>query len=210
MLYGNAGTMKTRWACTADNPIVLDLENGMMSARDLNVNYLSVNTIDDFRAAYTKAKEVMTDATTLIVDSLTQLTDIEMHRIKEEIPQPRPDVAHDARIIYPRLYDRIIQKIDALLALPCDIIFICKETVAQRNDIHFSYPRLQGTKLTDEIPYMVDIIFHMYTQNDKKIANPCGTSTAIGKDRSGRLPKRAIKVEETPLAKIISYIKQEK
>ena len=202
LLYGRAGVGKTRWCATANNPLFLDCEKGLLSLQDCDVNYINIKSINDLRVMMPELRKHLAESNhTLIVDSLTELSDLSMEDIKRELGNGQ---AKDARKTYPMLYDKTIAVIRALQGLPCDVIFTAKNDCTDKG---LNHPRVQGSRLRSELCHYFDTIIYLEGDEQNGIIGTTGVREHCeGKDRSGKL-EQTIDVINTPLALVIGQMK---
>lgn len=189
LVYGRSGAEKTRWVTTASNPLVLDLEKGLLSVKDRAIPYIEIKECADVK----KAREFVTEKLktekeplTLIIDSLTEMADQAKSYLE---PQRHMD---DARKLYPKVMETVLGSVRKFANLPCHLVLVCKEDTEERNGVTLSRLRMPGKTLAGELPYLLDVVLYM-TKNEetgeKEIFSAMGTRFEA-KDRSGRLPAR--------------------
>ena len=91
LLYGQPGVGKTTFASYAKNPLIADLERGLTSIVDRNIQYVSVDSVQSFEMAKKIAIEKKYD--TFVVDSLTRFCDIAMKDILKKNKKTKPMIA---------------------------------------------------------------------------------------------------------------------
>jgi len=202
LIYGRAGIGKTRWCATADNPLFLDCERGLLSLQDNDISYINIKSIDHLRSMFGDLiKHLNKHNHTLIVDSITELSDMAMQQIKADLGQ---GAGKDARKTYPELYDKTIALIRAIQALPCDIVFTAK---CDRTDNGVHFPRMQGSRLKSELTHYFDTLAYLDgNEQDGIIAITGVREHCEAKDRSGKL-EQIIDVDNTSLATVINQMK---
>ena len=189
VIYGKSGLGKTPWAASGhDNPLLIDLEGGITSLEGEDVPLLQARTWAQLESIIMhlenlfKGKQV---PDTIIVDSLTEAADI-LHRERD---------GTNALQLFPFIKNSVIKIFNRFKSLPCHTIFICKEEVESRTlnngekDISLRRPRLAGSKLTHELPYLTDCL--LFINNDftnVSIAHAKSGTDFEAKDRYGMLP----------------------
>ena len=204
LIYGRSGIGKTRWLATAENPLVIDFERGLLSLSDDSVPYVRVTSFDQFRKMFGDLRKHVTEKKcTLCIDSLTELSDMAMEQIKKDIGN---GAAKDARKTYPVLFDQTTAVIRALQALPCDVVFTAKHDVMEGG---VNVPRVQGSRLRSELCHAFDTIIYLNGDEDNGVIGTTAINdTCEAKDRSGKLEVH-LDVTNGSLARVISQMKGE-
>jgi len=192
LVYGKAGSGKTRLCATAPKPIILSAEAGLLSLRDLDIPVIEIGSIDDLNEAYKwlttspKAKAFET----VCIDSISEIGEIVLAAAK---------ASHkDARQAYGELIDYMLKTIKLFRDLPKkNVYFSAKETklVDSITDTVTFQPNMPGAKLGAELPYYFDAVFNLGLGITKEGEEYRFLRTASNfqyeaKDRSGVLDKK--------------------
>ena len=165
LVYGQAGSGKTTLAGTAPAPLIIDAESGLLPLRHLKLPVISVTDITDLYTAYNwivaNAKNYSIE--TIVLDSLSEIIESVFTNEKAK--------SKDGRQIYTGLEEESTKLIKGFRALPFNVVCTCKETRVKNEvtGIERCVPKAPGNKITPELPYLFDEVFH----------------AAVGKDASG-------------------------
>lgn len=204
LVYGKAGSGKTRLCATAPKPIILSAEAGLLSLRNHDIPVIEIKSIDDLDEAYkwlTTNKKAATFET-ICLDSISEIGEIVLAAAK---------ASHkDARQAYGELIDYTLKTIKAFRDLPKkNVYFSAKETklVDSITDTVTFQPGMPGAKLGAELPYFFDEVFNLGLGTTKEGKDYRFLRTASNfqyeaKDRSGVLNEK----EEPNLTSIFNKI----
>ena len=157
-IYGAAGIGKTRLVLTAEKPIILNLDEGLLSLRrEAKIPYKTCSTVkefEDFLKWYFSSKEAK-QYSTLFVDDMTELCHILLTEEKINVK--------DDRQAYGKLYDKINEYIRYFRKeKERDIVIVCKEDrIQDKQGMLIWYPRIPGRALAPDIPYLFNEIYRM-------------------------------------------------
>lgn len=76
LVYGAAGVGKTTLVPTCEKPIILSAEKGLESISNEKIPYITINSFKDFKDALKVVKESEGKYKTIVIDSLTQVSEI--------------------------------------------------------------------------------------------------------------------------------------
>jgi hypothetical protein len=202
-IYGDSGVGKTFLAGTADDdprtsPVLfLDVEGGVTTIKERkNVDVKSIRSMKDIELVGTKLAASIKDDSiyyrTIVIDSLTELADLDMRAemkialsknpdtVNVDVPSPREwgIVRNHIRIITRHFKD-----------LPCHVVFTGHLGIEYNDDGRPKqyHPAFAG-KLAREIPGFVDVIGY-YSQKVRgeevvRTLQTQGTDRVIAKDRT--------------------------
>lgn len=187
VLWGKAGTQKTRTACQApdEDTILISAEKGLLSVRDVapNMDAIEINTVDELREivedleAYSKH-----DYEWCIIDSITEIIENMLAQAKEEYNDPRQ--------AYGEVGEGTPDLIKRFRDLEMNVIMIAKSeaiTDSEGNVIGYR-PSGVWAKNSDRIPYLFDEILHLEPDPKGGVRIRCHPSRGLEiKDRSGNL-----------------------
>ena len=124
LVYGASGSGKTRLISTAPNPLIISTEKGLLTLRDMNIDYVEANNFDELQQAFDLAKK--SKYSTIALDSISEVTELLLIKFKEE-------AIKDKRQAYGKMAETGMSLIRNFRDLPGkNVIFTCKET--QRED----------------------------------------------------------------------------
>lgn len=192
LLYGRSGIGKTVALSTAPNPFIISAENGLGSIIDREIPYSQVSSLTELQDCYrwlTKTPEGL-EYETICIDSLSAVCDFVYTDCRER-------VGSQATVLYPELRLAVIPIIRAFCRLPRHFIATAHETHKVTQQGIVAGPSVNGGKLTEELPYLFDQVFH-YTMDfkDKRTVLTDANLGGIAKDRSGKLPAKIDEVNE--------------
>jgi len=187
IIYGRAKTEKTRLARTLPNCIIMNVEKGLLSLKGEDIAYADVNTFveaNEFLNAF-----FASEFENLFVDSISELAEIELTRIKKGKP--------DARQAYGEVQDSVYEFLRKARERPNGIkknVFV----IAKQNKIQDDmgqityYPDLPGKSANKNLPYIYDGIYCTQTFKDESGVESIWLQTKVSAlyqagDRSGKL-----------------------
>lgn len=201
ILYGDAGVGKTVLLSTAPAPIILSVEQGLLSLSDKEIDVIEIpykNSLKVMNEAYKFLKDDK-EHNTIGLDSLSELAESMLIEYKDNEKDPRK--------AYGRMADELYDITRKFRSLNKHIVFITKQVYETDENGKTSYrPFTPGKSFTLQVPYLFDEVFCMRLGRS-------GTETVryiqtqpdfqySAKDRSGKL----LKSEEPDLTKIFNKI----
>lgn len=198
IVYGASGVGKTSLVKTlpSKDTLVLSAEDGLLSLRDIEVDYVKVKSIADVMSVI---KDADCDKyKNIVVDSITELSQNHFSYLKDKYPDPKMalklwgDFTQDFQLMFKTL--RGLEKNVIALALP-------KETENEIGKI-IKRPDVYG-KSSDRIIAWFDECFYMFIdkENQRQFLTQ-SVETVMAKDRSGLFDKHIV----PDLGKILSTI----
>lgn len=210
LVYGEAGAGKTYFGGTADDDertkplLVFDVEGGLATLRRRSGVDVTppIRSLKDFTNKYNELYRSIDKETgqlyykTLMIDSLTELTALDMRSIMDEAYNKNPETV-DKDVPSPREWGKAREHmrtiVRALRDLPCNIVFTAalgSHTEENTNITRF-YPAFAG-KLRADIPGFVDIVGYLYADNSGggdvvRRLQVTGTRRVVAKDRTSAL-----------------------
>ena len=189
VIYGEAGSGKTRLAATTGEPtVVISAEGGLLSLRDHAITAIEVKTIADVGEAYkwVIGSEEAKGLKWVCLDSISEIAEVSLAHEKAE--------NKNAMRAYGQMADQMTQLIRAFRDLPEKHVYMtAKQERVQVDDGSQSYgPSMPGKNLTQGLAYFVDEVFalRVHTDEEGNIQRWLQTSangTHAAKDRSGAL-----------------------
>ena len=206
LIYGKSGIGKTRLALTAEKPLILSVESGLLSLRKNKLPFLKITNTDemDSALAYVKTEKPRKIFRTIVIDSITEIAEICLNQYMDEFK--------DGRKAYGELALKILNYIREFKHLDgYNIYMIAQQSVNEDEDTGLlrAAPAMPGKKLNNALPYQFDEVFKMEakTLKDGRKARYLITEEnehCEAKDRSGNLkPIEKANVKEL-FAKVLS------
>lgn len=205
LIYGGAGTGKTRSVITAPRPILLAVEQGLLSLQNENVPVFDIhhnltpnmnpaerlnkklaNIVEFFDWLEKSAEAKQFD--TVYIDSISEISSLVL---ESELPK-----AKDPRQAYGEMADKVLKWVRLLHQLPNKhVAMICKQEMVNSNNINYYQPSFEGQKLYKEITHLFDEVFRF---QPKRFRTPqgmqefmvCSTKNMqdyLARDKSGKL-----------------------
>jgi phage nucleotide-binding protein len=205
LLYGEPGAGKTWLAGSAEesdltSPVLfLDVEGGIATIRHRkDIDVRTVRSMKELEAIYNQLYHSIEDGRiyykTIVVDSLSELTDVDMRYIMHEAYGRNPDkvdkdVPSQREWGKARSHMRTIVR--AFRDLPCNVIFTAQvATLQEEGQPTKLFPGFAG-KLRTELPGFMDIVGYLYPENEQGVIvrklQIQGTRRVVAKDRTSSL-----------------------
>ncbi len=213
LVYGGAGSGKTRLCGTAPKPIIISAEAGLLTFKkmieegilDPNTPVIEVHDIDTVRTAYEWCKQnaAAQGIRTICLDSISEITEKCLAAAKAKTKDPRA--------AYGDMAGQTIELVKQFRDLAgFHILVTAKQTVATDpvTGVTKAQPTAPGQQVGPALPYLFDEVFHAYTDKEPTTGETYhalrthAAFNAEAKDRSGVLAE----VEFPDLAYIIGKI----
>lgn len=181
LVYGQSGAGKTKLIETANNPIIISSESGLLSLSGLDLPVYEIKTEQDLDAVYLAVKK--SDYDTVCIDSLSDIAETLLDGFLE--------VNKDGRAAYGLINKVIAKNIRRFRDLKGkNVYFTCKESRTEINSVLFNQPSMPGTSLTNNVPYFFDLVLRLVVngKGDRTLHTKTNF-TQVCKDRSGKLDK---------------------
>lgn len=193
LVYGGAGSGKTRMcATTAPKPLLVAIENGILSIQHENIPIFDCRGKNCLQAFSQFLQWVQSPESrqfeTIIIDSWSELATI---LLNSELPKQR-----DGRKAYSFMATKMLEWSSFLINhVPMNIIFICKQECGSNNGNPYHQPCLEGKKLYTEFTHSLDVILRFQSKRfvvngqsqDYMVASSKNEPDYLARDRSGRL-----------------------
>lgn len=186
MVYGLAGSGKTRLIETAPRPIILSAEKGLLSLRKSNLPYIVINSIEDLKTA---RLQLVNDRRfdTICLDSASEIAETCLNGMLA--------ANKDGRRAYGDMAQAVLNEVRAFRDFPQrHIYFIMKQgrIKDEQTGGFLNGPLMPGQQLDQHMPYMFDEVFQLVTirGQDGTIQSALRTqrdNQNEAKDRSGAL-----------------------
>lgn len=207
LIYGEAGAGKTYLAgSAADDPrtspvLFLDVEGGVTTIRHRKeIDVVPIRSMDQITKVYNDIFRSIEDGRilykTIVVDSLTELADLDMRIIMKNAYSAKPDSV-DIDVASPREWGKTRNHMRTIVRafrdLPCHVIYT--SGLGQKQDEGQptkNYPGFSG-KLQHEIPGFMDIVglltaeVNPVSKERSRKLQVAGTRGVVAKDRTSAL-----------------------
>ena len=177
LIYGQSGVGKTYLAGSVENALVLDLEKGSASAKNKNIDIITINSASEFKKSIEWAKSQPYD--TIVIDSITRYSEMLFVALSKVYPDKRDSMKLWGDF---DLYSR--QRIEDILAIDKNIIITALEEPVNDGGMLKKFPMYKANKFKMMLPSYFDLVSHIIVDNESvrnMINEP--TDDAIGKNR---------------------------
>lgn len=222
LIYGGAGTGKTRSVTTAPRPILLGVEQGLLSIQDEPINVFDVHyNLTPTMKAEERANKKLTNIVeffewlersneakqfdTVYIDSLSEISTLVL---EDELAR-----AKDPRQAYGAMADRVLKWVRLLHSMPNKhVAVLCKQEMVNSNNINYAQPAFEGQKLFREVTHLFDEIFRFQAKRFKMQTGfqefmVCSTKNMqdyLARDKSGKLAEDEPQNIQQIISKIMS------
>ena len=186
VVYGGAGTGKTRLAASSPSPLIISAESGLLSLADVDCDYIEVTNQREFDEAYrfVKTSAEASKYETVCLDSLSEIAETLLEKLLPDYKDPRQAYAQLAQSMVPvlRKFRDLPQK---------HTVFTAKLITVQDEETGKVTEELMlpGKVLPSQVPYMVDELFKLKVdRKNVPILQTRPDRSSFAKDRSGALP----------------------
>lgn len=206
LIYGEPGAGKTYLAGTAEDskltsPVLfIDVEGGVATIRfRKTIDVVTVRSMPELEKIHGKLYHSIDDKgrmyyKTVVIDSLSELTDVDMRFIMKDAygrnpDKVDPDVPSQREWGKARNHMRTIVR--AFRDLPCNVIFTCQVAMDKDEGQPLRYRPGFAGKLATELPGFMDIVGYIYPENNQGVIirklQVQGTRRVVAKDRTASL-----------------------
>jgi energy-coupling factor transporter ATP-binding protein EcfA2 len=203
LVYGEAGSGKTRLVPTLPNVVALSAEGGLLSIKDSNTPYIEVGSYTDITDAYewlTGSQEAE-QFESVALDSISEIAEVVLMFEKKRNKDPRA--------AYGAMMEQMSDLVRSFRDLPGrNVYFSAKLDKAPDEKGHLLYSAsMPGKSTARDLPYFFDEVFALrtfLTDEGKKegALYTSGDDSWSAKDRSGKLEEW----EQPDLGEIIRKI----
>jgi phage nucleotide-binding protein len=193
LIYGDPGVGKTVFCASAlglGKTLVLDVEGGMASIRNTDIDVVDIESMSDLNVTYEMLSETKHGYTTVCIDNLTELQRIITEDVLEGSGKDTPAV-RDWGVIR----ERIIRIIRYFRDLDANLIVTCHVTAERDEDERmFRSPDLVG-KLKKQIAGFFDEVGYMFVDTGEGsfvLGSRPDTEAEEGEERGGTLERRIL------------------
>lgn len=168
LVYGAPGVGKTSFGATAPKPIIINLEDGIQSISDQEIDIVDAKTIQDFGDAIKYS--LANGFETIVIDSLTRYSELKIKQLVEDDPRAKtPQIQHWGQLI-----STTKEMIWYLQGQKINVVLICLEKEIEHEGEVVKRPSLAG-KLAQSVSGIVDVVGYQYAdrKGDRKLSiNP--------------------------------------
>lgn len=205
LIYGGAGTGKTRSVITAPRPVLLGVEQGLISILNENVPVFDIHhnlnpnmsledqnakklaNIIEFFEWISRSNEAK-NFDTVYIDSISEISSIVLKEEEKRIK--------DGRQAYKSMADFVLKWIKMLHSMPNKhVVLIAKQESVTNNNITYYQPSFEGKKLFTETTHLFDEIFRFQSKRMKQgnqfhefmVCSTRNTPDYLARDKTGKL-----------------------
>jgi len=162
LVYGYAGTGKTKLIQTLPSPIILSAEGGLLSISDMDLPFIEIKSIQDLKEAYKwiiesdEAKQFQSVA----LDSVSEIAETVLNNEKK--------INKDPRAAYGSLQEQMTDIIRVFRDLPAKNVYFtakCEKSQDEAGRILYA-PSMPGAKLGQQLPYFFDEVLALRVEKD--------------------------------------------
>ncbi len=166
------------------NTLIVNLESGLLSLRDVSIDYVDINSIDSLKSVLSEISNSSYD--NVFFDSLTEISSLFVDYATEEYPEDRQALkkwGHYAQLMTKFIkFTRDWNK---------NVFFTCLEkTDKDETGRRFNLPDIPGS-IARKIPAYMDFVFNLrvFEKGDEKVRALLthASDGYVCKDRSGKL-----------------------
>lgn len=190
LVYGAAGSGKTRLISTMSAPIILSAEGGLLSIQAADLPYIEIASMSDLHEAYswlTKSAE-SADYKSVALDSISEIAEVVLSVEKK--------TAKDPRQAYGAMSDQMSDIIRIFRDLPNRHVYFSAKLEKSNDEMgHVLYsPAMPGNKTGQALPYFFDEVLALRVEKNaedhSQRALMCDSDGLwLAKDRSGMLDR---------------------
>lgn len=203
LVYARAGLGKTVLTATCPAPVLISAESGLLSLREenllrifgddpsitYNLPVIEIKTIDDLIQAevWARTSPEAAQFQTICLDSITEIAEVVLTNAKGQVKDPRQ--------AYGELIEKMNFTIKAFRDLKGKHVYMSAKEERNKDEsgITLSGPAMPGAKLSQQICYLFDEVFHMgkakdpASQSEYRYLRTQPDFNYEAKDRSGAL-----------------------
>ncbi len=165
LVYGQAGSGKTRLAATLSNPVIISAEAGLLSLRDHKIAAVEVKSVSDLEEIYGRLRDAedpdFGGFDWVVLDSITE--------IAEQVLAKEKELVSDNRQAYGNLATHVTGLIKAFRDLPRNV-YMSAKCARIKDDatgaMHYGVD-MPGSKLGPAVPYLFDEVFALLTHRNE-------------------------------------------
>ncbi len=190
LVYGAAGSGKTKLCVTLPNPIILSAEAGLLSLAKFDLPYIPITTLAELQEAYDwliSDDEEAAQYETVALDSISE--------IAETILNSEKKINKDPRAAYGAMQEQIADVIRSFRDIPNKHVYMSAKLEKSQDEMgRILYaPSMPGNKAGQALPYFFDEVLAIRVEKNTEsgeLMRVLQTNTDglwQAKDRSGTL-----------------------
>lgn len=188
VVFGMSGSGKTSLIPTLPNPLIISAESGLLSIQDSNLPYIEIDSYESLMEAYrfVVQSDEAKDFQSIAIDSISEIAELVLIHEKK--------VNKDGRAAYGEMATQVMEIMRAFRDIKGKNIYFsakCEKATDETGRILYS-PSMPGSKLAQQIPYLVDEVFALRVEKDQdgnlhRTLMCDSDGLWLAKDRSGKL-----------------------
>ena len=188
LVYGGAGSGKTRLCSTIERPLIISCESGLLSLADLDLPYIEISSLRELRDVYSFVADSgeADQFDWICLDSISEIAEVVLAHEKKNNKDPRA--------AYGALLDQVLAISKTFRDLSGKNVYVSAKAERQQDEngkLVFC-PSMPGAKLAQQMPYLFDEVFALRVDKDEEGATKRWLQTEaswdyVAKDRSGKL-----------------------
>lgn len=197
LVFGSAGSGKTRLCATAPSPIILSAESGLLTLRKMiketgrDIHVITITCVQDLYDAYSwfaSGQVTNEQYKTICLDSISE--------IAESILASEKLKVRDMRQAYGAMMEEVAKIVKMFRDLQGFNVYFAAKEELDKDGLTGSFvhmPMMPGNKIGQRLPYEFDEVFYAFTAKDGEGNDYYALKTARDdqvtclKDRSGYL-----------------------
>lgn len=191
LIVGASGVGKTSLVKTLDHKktLILSAESGLLSVKDVSVDFIQIKTFDDLIDAYKFLSKNESDYENIFIDSLTEIAEILFQQIKPEYSKSQKFG------LYEEYSERLIKFLKTLRDMNnFNIWMTCLDKLQSKDNTEVVTMDLIQKSLSKKIPQIFDEVFYMQSVlrdngDNVRVLITDNIIIDFAKDRSGKLDR---------------------
>lgn len=158
LIYGVSGVGKTTLCATAQSPLILSAEAGLLSLRKFQIPVIEIRTVDDLTEAHRWCQQAAEarQFNTVCIDSITEIGEVVLANAKRQVKDPRQ--------AYGELIEKMLTTIKAFRDLQGKHVYMAAKAEPVKDEMTgvIRYmASMPGSKLGPQLPYLFDEVFRL-------------------------------------------------
>jgi len=188
VVYGQSGSGKTTLIKTLPSPVIISAEAGLLSISDSDIPYVDVSDYSSLMEAYqwVIGSSEASQFESIAIDSISEIAEVVLSHEKR--------INKDGRAAYGEMATQVMEIMRSFRDIKGKHIYFsakCEKSTDETGRMLYA-PSMPGTKLSQQIPYLVDEVMALRVERDAEGVIQRGLMTESdglwqAKDRSGKL-----------------------
>jgi len=163
IVFGASGSGKTTLIKTLPNPIILSAEAGLLSINDSDIPFIEIRNMDDLMEAYTWVTQSAESKNfeSIALDSISEVGEVVLSAEKRK--------QKDGRAAYGEMNTIMMEVLRAFRDISGKNVYMSAKMEKMQDEsgrVMYS-PSMPGSRLTQQIPYLVDECYALRTEKDQ-------------------------------------------